>query len=352
MEPSGSSAPSGFRSITRVGIVCWSIIGAVILASLVFAGLVKISSVVLPLVGGVGLAVIVRPLQSRLIKLKLPAGAAAAVLVIAFLAIAVGMVMLTVSGVVHQAGAIGSTIQSALGDAGVDSNVSDQITGALKDAEPVITKGFVSVAVGGLSALSSFGVGALLGTLVMYYVIKDGAELGDAVLSLVDTAKRPRAEKLGSTSASLLRSYAVARSVVSAVVALCIGGVGLLLGIPLIGTIVVVNFLGGYVPYVGAVLGGGLAVIVAFADGGVGPALGMLVAVFAANLVVENFIEPKIMGQRLGIHPLAVLLVTAAGGVLGGLIGLMVAVPIFLIGKAALQMWWDSSAEHSEAPPP
>ncbi len=94
-------------------------------------------------------------------------------------------------------------------------------------------------------------------------------------------------------------------------------------------TIVVVNFIGGYIPYIGAFLGGGLAVIVAWGDGGVGVAAIMLVIVLASNLLLENFVEPKVMGRSLDIHPLVVLVVTA----LGGIVGLILAVPATVIAS-------------------
>ena len=94
----------------------------------------------------------------------------------------------------------------------------------------------------------------------------------------------------------------------------------------------VVNFVGGYIPYIGAFLGGGLAVIVALGDGGIGKAAIMLVVVLASNLMLENFVEPKVMGRSLDIHPLVVLVVTALGGLLGGIVGLILAVPAYVIG--------------------
>ena len=57
----------------------------------------------------------------------------------------------------------------------------------------------------------------------------------------------------------------------------------------------------------------------------------MLLIVLAANLLVENFVEPKVMGQTLDIHPLTVLVVTAMGGLLGGIVGLILAVPFWVI---------------------
>jgi predicted PurR-regulated permease PerM len=97
-----------------------------------------------------------------------------------------------------------------------------------------------------------------------------------------------------------------------------------------------VNFIGGYIPYIGAFLGGGLAVIVALGDGGLPDAVIMLVVVLAANLVLENFVEPKVMGHSLNVHPLIVLVVTALGGLLGGIVGLILAVPTWVITRDAI----------------
>ena len=122
----------------------------------------------------------------------------------------------------------------------------------------------------------------------------------------------------------------------SACVAVVIGIAALLLGLPLVFTIIVVNFIGGYIPYIGAFLGGGLAVIVALGEGGLGTATIMLLIVLAANLLLENFVEPRVMGRTLDIHPLIVLVVTALGGLLGGIVGLILAVPAWVIASNAI----------------
>ena len=122
----------------------------------------------------------------------------------------------------------------------------------------------------------------------------------------------------------------------SAIVAVVIGSVALLLGLPLVTTIMVVNFIGGYIPYIGAFLGGGLAVVIALGEGGLDTAAIMLIAVAAANLMLENFVEPKVMGRTLDIHPLVVLVVTALGGILGGIVGLILAVPAWVVATSAV----------------
>ena len=62
----------------------------------------------------------------------------------------------------------------------------------------------------------------------------------------------------------------------------------------------------------------------------------MLVVVLASNLLLENFVEPKVMGRSLDIHPLVVLVVTALGGLLGGIVGLILAVPVYVIARSAI----------------
>jgi predicted PurR-regulated permease PerM len=108
------------------------------------------------------------------------------------------------------------------------------------------------------------------------------------------------------------------------------------LGLPMLLAIFVVNFFGGYIPYLGAIIGGFVAVVLALAELGVPAAVLTLVVVLLANLGLENFVEPRVMGNRLDIHPLAVLLVTTAGGIVGGIVGLILAVPLYVVAVDAV----------------
>ena len=67
----------------------------------------------------------------------------------------------------------------------------------------------------------------------------------------------------------------------------------------------------------------------------------MLVIVLASNLLLENLVEPKVMGRTLDIHPVVVLIVTALGGFLAGIVGLILAVPFTVIaGNAIGRLRW------------
>jgi predicted PurR-regulated permease PerM len=102
----------------------------------------------------------------------------------------------------------------------------------------------------------------------------------------------------------------------------------------LAGSIGVVNFVGAFVPYLGAVLGGAFAVLMGLAGDGVGLAIYALVVVLVVNLVLENLLEPRVMGSSLDLHPAFVLLATVGGGLFVGIVGLILGAPALAIGRS------------------
>jgi predicted PurR-regulated permease PerM len=185
--------------------------------------------------------------------------------------------------------------------------------GRRSSAGPTIGSGFLTELVSGFDKLIGLASGLILGALIMYYLLKDGSRLRRSAVSQFDSGVRDEVDGFLGDASRTLRDYGRGRTVMSVIVAVVIGVASLLLGLPLVFTIMVVNFIGGYIPYIGAFLGGGLAVIIALGDGGLPQAVVMLLVVLAANLLLENFVEPKVMGRTLDIHPLIVLVVTALG---------------------------------------
>ena len=219
--------------------------------------------------------------------------------------------------------------------AGVDPAALEDARAATEGAAPMIAEGFVTKVVEGVGSIIGLVSGIILGALIMYYLLKDGNKFRQAVVGAFSPAMRGDVDGFLGDSFRILRDYGKGRSIMSATVSVVIGLGALLLGLPLVFTIMVVNFIGGYIPYIGAFLGGGLAVIVALGDGGLPDAAIMLAIVLASNLLLENFVEPKVMGRSLDIHPLVVLVATALGGLLGGIVGLLLAVPAYVIARGA-----------------
>ena len=100
------------------------------------------------------------------------------------------------------------------------------------------------------------------------------------------------------------------------------------LGIPLPGALALITFIASYVPYFGAFTAGLFSILVALGGAGTEAAIGMAVIQLLANTVLQQLVQPLAFGAALGIHPLAVLVVTIAGGALFGGAGLILAPPV------------------------
>ncbi len=107
----------------------------------------------------------------------------------------------------------------------------------------------------------------------------------------------------------------------------------------------VLIFLGGFVPIVGAALIGVPAALVAPVANGPVVALVVIAVVVAINQLDGRVIQPVVMGKALSLHPLVVLLALAGGGILPGIVGAVLAVPLTAVGWAVLLIWFERPAE-------
>ena len=317
--------------LLRGGRLAWAFIGVCVAFVIVTSALAVTSSVVLLLFLAVVLAILLRPIVVWLRRHRVPTALGAIAVVVTLVIATVAFVWLVIVGIAREWDEIVGQIQAALTELGIDESASTTITQALEGLAPLIAVGFVAVVVASIDTISGLIAGAVLGVLILYYLLKEGGRF----LRAVEQRMLPgRADQLGffaSDAATVMRKYWLGRTIVSAVVATVVGVAAAVMGLPMVPTITVVTFVGGYIPYIGAFIGGALAVVVAIAEDGLAAGIVMLLVVLVANLVVENMVDPHVTGRTLRVHPLVVLLVTTTGGVLGGLIGLMMAVPMTVI---------------------
>jgi predicted PurR-regulated permease PerM len=330
-----SPVPAG---LARVAVATWTIIGVVIVLGIVFGLLAGVSELVLPLVFAVMLGAVAYPLAARLCQRGAKPALASAIVVIGLVVVGAAVALLTVKAIVQQTGELTDQIDRALAElatttdsTGLDAHALTAMREAITALAGMIGRGLLTVVVGGVSALVGFVGSLILSLLIMYYVVKDGPYIRDWLVRQMPEALRDETRSFVSDAVRSVRAYWAGRSVLSAAVTAVVVGISLLMGLPMIATIAVVNFLGGFVPYIGAFIGGGLATLLAIADGGISQGLAMLAIVIACNVLLENLLEPRIMSGRLKIHPLTVLLATTTGGVIGGIVGLVLAVPVTVV---------------------
>jgi putative heme transporter len=178
-----------------------------------------------------------------------------------------------------------------------------------------------------LKALGSLVVFLSFTVLSLFFMLKDGPVIR-AWLERHLGVPRPVARTISGRTIGSMQGYFAGVTAIAAFNGIIIGLGAVVLGVPLAGSIAVVNFIAAYIPYLGAWTAGAFTVLVALGAEGPTTALIMAVVVLLANGALQQLIQPIAFGAALGIHPLAVLIVTIAGGALFGTIGLIVAAPL------------------------
>jgi putative heme transporter len=347
------AAPTWLRDL---GVMAWLLVGI----TLLLAGMVWLLSltqtIVMPVVTAAILASVLAPLVRRLKRHGVPRGAGAAV-VLLLIAVAGGAIaLLVLTGISAESGDLNAQLQSAankvegwLKDLGVSSQTASQ---AESDASGSISSAFQSLVHGlgkGLKALGSLVVFLSFTVLSLFFMLKDGPVIR-AWLEGHLGVPRPVARTISGRTIGSMQGYFAGVTAIAAFNGIVIGLGAVVLGIPLAGSIAVVNFIAAYIPYLGAWTAGAFTVLVALGAEGPTTALIMAVVVLLANGALQQLIQPIAFGAALGIHPLAVLIVTIAGGALFGTIGLIVAAPLTsAVTKIARDLAVARSEEEDEA---
>ncbi|WP_309066521.1 AI-2E family transporter [Microbacterium sp.] len=170
--------------------------------------------------------------------------------------------------------------------------------------------------------------GALLSLFILICLLADGAGIWRWTLQLFPRKARPAADAAARNGWATIVNYARTQALVAAIDAIGIGIGAALLGVPLAIPVAVLVFLGSFVPIVGAVLTGAIAVFLALVYNGPLIALAMLGVVLLVQQVEGHILQPILMGSAVKVHPLAVVLVVAGGAMIAGIPGALFAVPL------------------------
>jgi putative heme transporter len=236
-------------------------------------------------------------------------------------------------------------IQAWLQDLGVSSDSAQQ---ANSDAGAGLSKGFHALLTGvatGIEALASLAVFLSFTALSLFFFLKDGPVIR-AWAERHLGVPRPVGHIVVTRTLQSLRGYFVGVTAVAAFNGIVIGLGALILGVPEAGSIAVVNFAAAYIPFLGAWSAGAFTVLIALGAQGPDAAIAMVVIVLLANGALQQLVQPIAMGAALGIHPLAVLVVTIAAGALLGVVGMVVAAPLV---SAAVRISADLAAARARA---
>ncbi|MDB1088682.1 AI-2E family transporter [Streptomyces sp. ACA25] len=288
--------------------------------------------VVVPvLIATLGMALLY-PLCRLLQRLHLPAWLAAALTtaVLAFSILVAGYVIVT--ALTEHGPDIAEGAQDAAGQLaeqfGLPGDLLGQAVDALRQAGEAMSGQIAQGLVTGVTLTVQIVIGGLLALVLTFFLLRDGHRLPGLLRGAAPAPYGEQLENLGRIGFRAMSGFMRGITLVSLIDAVLIL-IGLfVLGVPGAIGLAVLIFIGGYVPFVGALLSGAVAVLVAFADRGPMIALWVLVLIVAVQQLEGNLLEPIVQSRTVKLHPALVLIAITAGGGLAGIVGVLVAVPL------------------------
>ncbi|MBN1530493.1 MAG: AI-2E family transporter [Thermoleophilaceae bacterium] len=322
------------RWLRDLGATAWLLVGVTLFVVAVVWFLALTQTIVMPVVAAGVVAAVAAPVVAWLQRRGLPRAIAALVLFLGLVLVGAGVVYIVVAGVTgefdelrHQLASAKDTLAGWLTDLGVDQSTADSAKDDASSSASSIVPALLQGLLGGLKELSGLVFFLALTALSLFFLLSDGPRIRAWAEGHMRVS-RDMAHAMTGRVLESLRGYFLGVTIVAAFNALVVGGGALLLGVPVAGTIAIVTFLGAYIPYLGAWTAGAFSVLIALGGAGTDAALGMIVLQLLANGILQQMVQPFAMGAALGIHPLAVLVVTIAGGALFGAAGLILAAPL------------------------
>jgi predicted PurR-regulated permease PerM len=358
MTTAGAAARSAAvpRGLEIAAAWAWRVILVVILLWGI-AWLVRyLSEVFIPIAVAILLTALMVPATDALRKGKwgLPRAAATAITVIGAVALIVGVLIMIVGQIARQGSELSANVVAGF------SQLSDwlnngpltqwlrngplHIDAAWLDSSTWVTRitDFLSESGSTIATYAAefgaqighFFAGLALTLFALFYFLYDGRGIFTFLLNFIPRASRDRVDQAAVRGWRSLSSYVRATILVALFDSIGVLIVALILGVPAAPALAALVFIGAFVPIVGALVSGSVAVLVALVALGWVQALIMLGGVILVMQVEGHVLQPFLLGRAVKLHPLAVVLAIAVGVIAAGIVGALLAVPLLAFTKS------------------
>jgi predicted PurR-regulated permease PerM len=338
VAPPAPPAPAGR---TQIAVPHWLATGAqygwrllVLVAAIVVAvyALATVRIVVLPLIFAVMFTAVLRQPVVWLHRKGLPESIAAAVVVLGCLAVLVGLLFFAGRSFYNQFTDLGPQLSDGWNrvDNYLKQHYDFDLRAAYESAKSS-GSGIGTTAVHGAVTAAELVAMTLLTVFFTFFLTKDGGRLGDTALRVFGAHHRPQVrpalERAWFTASHYMRGVAT----VALFDAIATGIALLLIGIPLVGPLVVITFIGSLIPLVGPITAGAVSALVALANGSPTDAILIVAACVVIQQIEGHILQPLILGRVLNLHPILIAGSVAVGAIVGGIPGAFLAVPLVAV---------------------
>jgi putative heme transporter len=223
----------------------------------------------------------------------------------------------------------------------------DQVLTSAQEDSGILLTGALSLG----SSLGHFLAGMLLALFATLFILIDGRGIWHWIVGVFPRRAKAAIDGAGQAGWATLQNFVKVQILVATIDAIGIGLGAFFLGVPLAVPIAILVFLGSFVPIVGAVVTGALAVFVALVYNGLVIAVIMLAIVLLVQQVEGHILQPLIMGTAVKVHPLGVVVAVATGSLLAGIPGALFAVPVAAVVNVMI-VYIARGSWKDDAPPP
>ena len=332
--------PSVPRGMVIAGAWSWRILLIVAVAGVFIWLVTQLRVIVIPFLVALLISALLVPLSGWLQRHGWPKWLAVVSVLVGFFVSVSGLLLLVVLQIVDGWPSLRDRSIASYGDfkaflltsplhlteAQINGYVSDAVAAVQQDSQPLV-RGALSVG----STAGHVGAGLVLGLFATIFLLIGGAEIWRWVVRLFPRVSRPAIDGAGRAGWLTLTNFVKVQIFVAFVDAVGIGLGAFFLGLPLVAPIAIAVFLGSFVPVVGAVATGAVAVVIALVYNGWVVALLMLAVVILVQQIEGHLLQPFVMGSAVKVHPLAVVFAVAAGTLVAGIPGALFAVPFVAV---------------------
>jgi predicted PurR-regulated permease PerM len=316
----------------------------------------RLQFILLPFFVAVLLAALLMPVAAFLhTRLRFPRFLSAIATVALLITVVVGLLTFVAPDIVNQAEDISKQVEkgikelpNALHDLGVkDADIqkySEDLTTKFQDSLGEIGgqlgTGVISAAQGVVNVAAS----VFLAVMMLIYLLIDGTGFWRGFLRFAPADSRRSWHDGGRRAWTAVTQYVRSQVLVAAIDGIGVA-IGLtILGIPLAVPLGILTFVVAFIPYVGAIIAGLAAVLVALSTNGIEGAIGAFAVALIVQQIEGNILYPLLIGRSVRLHPMTVLLGVGAGSALLGIVGAFLATPV-IAGVAAAAGWLEDDEE-------
>ncbi|TCO61874.1 AI-2E family transporter [Actinocrispum wychmicini] len=353
-HPVGDALPVVPRLLQVSAALGWRLL--VVAGALYVIGFVAgyLGAVIVPIAIALLLAALLAPAVGYLVNHRVPRPLAVVVVLIGGLAVLGGLLTFVIITFVNGLPALRVQLGTSLDTVGKWLTTgplhlsAEQVRTVVDNLLTTVTNTQTGITSGALTTAATIGeaLGQMLLILfVLIFLLSDGSRIWAFLLRAAPHRVHARIDVAGRRA---LASYVRATVAVATVDAVGTGTGLVILGVPLAIPLAALVFLGAFIPIVGGILAGGIAVLIAPVANGPVQALVLLGIVIGVQQLEAHVLQPLLLGRAVQLHPLAVVLAIAVGLVAAGIPGALLAVPLLAVLNSGIRSLRNETADQTE----